>query len=246
MSKIFIKLMSDDALTYLNHNSETVFKNVIEHDDNSWLSKSGFPKPIFIEKKLQIEDFTLISNPNDSDKEIDFQNSVLIYEKLKDLPMYILCDIRFWLWLIFDKFYKETKEFMELTKTNTMRNNWSDCQGKRRSLMFNVLARKFFRVYLTVDENNVNKYELTRWILDKSKRLREYTWRNYSSNKNIVLAALKGSKRAVDEGISEKDKMYDYVAAELSFLGGSKCLDAMSEEYIESFVYNKMKNYKKD
>ena len=96
MSRINIKMLTEDALAYLKENAESIAKKIAENEDNFWI-KNTIPQsiPLFVEKKLQIEDFDLLDNPGSADKNIDFQNSVKIYESLKELPRYILCDQRF-------------------------------------------------------------------------------------------------------------------------------------------------------
>jgi hypothetical protein len=78
MSKIHIKMLSEDALIYLKKNSDVVAKNVNDQSSNEWIYKT-FPQPMFIEKKFEIEDFELVDNPDSNDKEIDFNNSIKIY-----------------------------------------------------------------------------------------------------------------------------------------------------------------------
>ena len=91
MSKIHIKMLSEDALMYLKKNSAQVAKKVIDNATNGWIT-TEFPQPMFIEKKFEIDDFELKSNPESADTDIDFSTSVEIYEHLKSLPRYILSD----------------------------------------------------------------------------------------------------------------------------------------------------------
>ena len=67
-------------------------------------------------------------------------------------------------------------------------------QGKRRGIFFNVLARCYFRVALSVDETLEDKYSLTRFVIENPERFRTLSWRANSSQKNIVLGALKAEK----------------------------------------------------
>ena len=240
MSKIHIKMLSEDALIYLKKNSELIAKSVSENVSNEWIYKT-FPQPMFVEKKFEIEDFSLEDNPDSNDKEIDFNNSVKIYENLNILPRYILSDERFWLWLHFDKFYSIVRKMMKINGKSTIENMWMHTQGTRRGLMFGVLSRCYYRVALSVDDSMPNKYELTKWVINNPLRFRELTWRSFSSEEHLVRGALKGEKRAIDEKPElEKSEYYPIIGKFISSIGSVSLLDAISEEDISLMIYEKM------
>lgn len=240
MSKIHIKMLSEDALIFVKKNSEKIAKQISIQSSNEWIFKE-FPQPMFIEKKFEIEDFELEDNPESANKDLDFQNSVKIYKSLNSLPRYILSDERFWLWLHFDKFYKIVRRMMTINGKSTIENMWMHTQGVRRGLMFGVLSRCYFRVSLSIDESAENEYLLTKWIIDNPMRFRELTWRAFSSETHLVRGALKGEKRAVDEKPElEKNSYYLEIAKYIQALGSVRLLDVISEEDISNMVYGKM------
>ena len=237
---INIKLLTDTALTHFIKNLESITKKIIENDDNKWLSDE-FEQPMFVEKKLLVKDFDLANNPESEDKKIDFDNHLMIYENLNNLPRYILCDERFWLWLELDKFYYVTKHMMKINGSSTINDHWMFGQGVRRGLFFGVLSRCYFRVDLTIDENLPDKYELTRWVIESPERLRNLTWRSFSSEKHLVRGIIKGEKRAVDFCGKEDSGVYKELAKFISAeLGSVGFLDAYSEKDIEDVTFQKM------
>lgn len=236
MSKIYIKLLSDEALGYMYKNIDIVTKEIIKNDDNSWVYNS-FPNPIFVEKKYRIEDFIIQENQNE-DFEIDFENHKSVYNSLKILPRYILTNERFWLWLYLEKFYKETKTIMQINGISTILDHWMFKQGKRRGVFFGVLSRMYFRVELTEENDD---YSLTKWIIEKPERFRNLTWRSYSSEKEVTNGIIRGEKKAYDELGYENTNIYPEIAKYISFLGSAKILDAFSREDIENITYNKCK-----
>lgn len=238
MSDIRIKVMSDRALSYMKSNIGYVTKKIQENDKNDWIYED-FPQPMFVEKKYLIEDFELIENPDGSDKTIDFNNSVVLYERLKGLPRYILTSETFWLWLYFEKFYKVTKQMMTVRGESTVLDHWTFRQGIRRGLMFGVLSRCYFRVELTVNEGGEELYELTKWVIENPERYRNLTWRTFSSEEHLVRGVLKGEKRALNE-YAENTEVYPEIAKYISEIGSVKLLDTISEEDIENAVYDKM------
>lgn len=241
MSKIHIKFMTDAACSYLKKNLERVTNLIQNNDSNDWIYNE-FPAPIFLEKVFEIDDFSLTDNVDSMDKEIDFNNSITIYNSLNQLPRYVLTDERFWLWLHFEKYYYIVKRMMSINGLSTIRDHWTHTPGVRRGIFFGVLSRCYFRVALTIDESNKDdKYILTKWVIENPERFRNLTWRSYSSEPHIVRGALKGEMKAVIDMKKEDTNIYDDIGKYISKIGSVRLLDAVSEEDIESMVYTKCK-----
>lgn len=238
MSKIHIKMLNEDALNHLKKNIESITNMIVNNSNNDWIYNE-FPQPMFTEKKFEIEDFSLIDNPNSNDKNIDLKNSITIYESCKNLPRYILTDQCFWLWLHFEKFYGIVKNMMKINGISTINNMWMHGQGVRRGLMFGVLSRCYFRVALSYDPSAPDPYHLTKWVIENPLRFRELTWRTYSSEEHIVRGALRGEKRAVEDKGKEIN-IYSELAKKISLIGSVRLLDSISEEDIEKMVYEEM------
>lgn len=242
MSKIHIKLLSENALAHMKKNIDVITKMIKENDSNEWIY-SEFPEKMFIEKKYEIDDFSLTDNPESNDKGLDLANSITIYESLKSLPRYVLTDERFWLWLHLEKFYKEVKSMMTVNGKSTILDHWMHKQGTRRGLMFGVLSRCYFRVVLTVDESLPNKYELTNWVIENPERFRNLTWRSFSSEEHLVRGIIKGEKKAIDANPDlEKNIIYPEIAKYVSIIGSVRLLDIISEDDIAAMICEKTQN----
>lgn len=242
MSKIHIKLLSENALAHMKKNIDVITKMIKENDSNEWIY-SEFPDKMFIEKKYEIDDFSLADNPESNDKGLDLANSITIYESLKSLPRYVLTDERFWLWLHLEKFYKEVKSMMTVNGKSTILDHWMHKQGTRRGLMFGVLSRCYFRVALTVDESLPNKYELTNWVIENPERFRNLTWRSFSSEEHLVRGIIKGEKKVIDVNPDlEKNSIYPEIAKYVSIIGSVRLLDIISEEDIAAMICEKTQN----
>ena len=161
MSRINIKMVSDDALIAIKKNINTIKNYVKNENTNEWLHVllKGI-NPIYVEKNITIEDFELLENNNSSDRNIDYKNSITLYEHLKDVPRFILSSENFWLWLYLDKFYNIVRGFMPITGESTFALHYLFSGGVRRGIFFGVMSRMFYRVALTVDETKDDKYEL--------------------------------------------------------------------------------------
>lgn len=244
MSKINIKYMSDEALETLKTNTNVVTGKLIENPDSpAWL-KNFFSGTLWVTKKHEIEEFGLRVPQDDKDREADLYNSVLLYEQLKHLPLYVLTDERFWCWMNFEMGYEAALKYMPVRNSSSIfKDHWLFTQGKRRGLFFGVLSRCYFRVALSVDTKLEDPYELTKFVIENPLRFRELTWRSFSSDKMIVLGTLKAEKRVLDEypRWEENAKKYAEVAKLLSKLGSVMLLDCMTEKDIEEYVYKKFK-----
>ena len=244
MSRIHIKYMADEALETLKANTDVVTGKLIENPDSSAWLKTFFPGTLWVTKKYEIEEITLRVPKDDKDRETDLYNSVLLYERLKHLPLYVLTDERFWCWMNFEIGYKVALRYMPIKKESSIfKDHWLLTQGKRRGLFFGVLSRCYFRVALSVDTTLEDPYELTKFVIENPLRFRELTWRSFSSEKMIVLGTLKAEKRvlAVYPKWEENSKKYGEVAKLLSKLGSVMLLDCMTEKDIEEYVYKKLK-----
>jgi len=242
MSKIHIKYMTDEAVETLKSNTNTVTENLIKNPDSSkWLA-SFYPDTLWITKKFEIEEFALRIPTDEKDRETDLYNSILLYERLKHLPRYVLTDERFWCWINFEIGYETALKNMPVKKDSSVfKDHWLFTQGKRRGLFFGVLSRCYFRVALSIDETLDDPYELTKFIIDNPLRFRELSWRSFSSEKKIVLGTLKAEKRVLEEhpSLEENTKHFAEIAKILSKLGSVMLLDCMTEKDIEDYVYKK-------
>lgn len=238
MATINIKYMTDEAVETLRSNIGTVVQKMKENPDSSQWLRNYLSGEIYVTKKYEIEDFELEVPSDSKDRDADYRNSILLYERLKNLPQYVLSDERFWMWINFEKGYKAALVLMPIEKESTFNHHWLHSQSNHRSLMFGVLSRMFYRVANSVDESLEDKYELTRFVIDNPIRYREYSWRSYSNEKKLVLAALKAEKRALARyEYPENNKLYPKLAAEISKKASCMLLDVMSEKDIEDFVY---------
>ena len=255
MNKINICFMTEDAIETLRRNSEQVADYLMKEKNNSNWLENIYSGQLYEEKKYKINEITLLTD-DDYDK-VDYKNSILIYETLKDLPRYVLTDERFWCWFNFTIGYKAALQAMKINSKTTFEDHWLFNQGKRRGIFFNVLARCYFRVALSVDESTDDKYYLTRFVIQNPERFRTLSWRANSSEKSIVLGALRAEKEIVEKykDIIDVDKIkyndgkgtiYSELTKKLSLYGSVRLIDAASEDEIYKFVYEKMEQMVKE
>ena len=244
MSKIHIKYMTDEALETLKANTSVITERLTENQTSSTQLSEFVPSELYVTKKYEIEEFTLRVPKDEKDRETDIYNSILLYERLHHLPLYVLTDERFWCWMNFEMGYEVALKYMPVKKNSSVfKDHWLLTQGKRRGLFFGVLSRCYFRVALSVGNTLDDPYELTKFVIENPLRFRELTWRSFSSEKMIVLGSLKAEKRIQAEypHVEENTKHFAEIAKHLSKLGSVMLLDCMTEKDIEEYVYKKYK-----
>jgi hypothetical protein len=232
--------MNENVVETLKNNLNKVVGYMNQNKINSSWIKKILKGNIYIEKKYTIPDFTL--KENDDYKMVDFENSVTLYESLKNLPSHVLYDEKFWAWINFDKCYVQALQAMPVTdKVSTVRDHYFFNSGSRRSLFFGVMSRCYLRVALSVDERLDDKYELTKFVIENPERIRNLTWRSFSNKKHLVLAVLKAEKDSYDEyGDIMPSSIYKEIAKYVSKIGSVRLIDSISEEDMYSMVKKKI------
>ena len=240
MSEINIQFLTGEALATIKANIDKFTKIVKNNPLNSDALLAELPEECFVEKKYPIEDFELKTSSGGDYSKVDFENAVMLYDHLKNLPKHVLGDERFWMWVILKKGYAATVQAMPMESgKNVIKDHWLFGQGRRRGLMFGAISRAFYRVYLTKDDSLDNPFELTQFATENYMRYREFTWRAYSNNKTIVIGALKAEKKLVEDHGTNIESIKDYypeIAKYISQLGSVMLLDFMSEDYIKNSV----------
>ncbi len=256
-NKIPICYINDQLLENIRENCVAVGELIKEHSDTNWIKKYALGQ-LFEEKKFYISDFSLKLSDNSDYSEVDYINSVILYESLKELPRYVLTNENFWVWLELTKCYDACKQAMPIRSKSTFSDHWLFKGGNRRGIFFGVLSRCYFKTELTVDDRLSDKYELTKFICDKYERFRNLSWRGISSEKHFVLGVIKAEKDLYDEynrtpeteeifrkaetGLKNPERnLYTELSKELSLYGSVRLIDALSEEEIYEVAKEKMK-----
>lgn len=247
MEKINVAYITEDTYAALKKNSKSVaekINNGISVDN--WI-KEYSNEPIEV-LKHKIPKIKLDISENNNYSEVDYNNSIKIYEALQGLPRHVVTNNRFWVWFILYVAYDASKQAVPLTGENTLMNMWLldpvKRGGHRSGLFFNVMARCFFRVEMTIDESLEDKYELTKFVIEKPTRFREFTWRSsVSNNKKILLPILKAEKDFIRDYGVEKPEFYTRLAKDIFLYGSVRILDTIEYEDMYNFVYSKLQSY---
>ncbi len=234
---INIKLMSEVAYLTLQKNPLDVYHGILNHsEDGSWIKEYLGFEP-YEEKEYRIEDFQLQDKKNNNEAMLD--NSIILYEHLKDLPRYILCNPRFWAWIVFEKAYKAAQSSSKITGETFISSTWL-ITNARRSLMLGVISRFFFMVQISIDNSSSDKYELTKYLFSNAETYRNFCYRNIGMLKNVTLAVIRAQMDICSQlNISLINKQSAAMVKEASKIGSVMLVDIMTQDEIYTILYPK-------
>lgn len=249
---INISFMNEKILDTLYSNPKRINEYIKQNPyDSKWL-KELFHELPFEQRKQKIIDFELKLSSDGNYKNVEVENAINLYEHIKDLPRYILVDNRFWLWLEFGKFYRVALQAMPLTTDTRLEYSWLFKEGKR-GIWRNTFARGYFWVEFTVDETRNDRYELTKFVFEKTERIRNLTFDN--KYRNVVFNTIRAEKDIYDKYISDPNyketmencekgigtyNIYTFIRKALSLYGSARILDFMDENDLYSIIYEKL------
>jgi len=236
---INIKLFTDEAYKTLQKNYKNTFDQIQLHpSDDSWLEDFlGFPP--YETRKYEIEDFELKYDENYDN--VMQENAIILHEHLKDLPRYILYDVKFWAWITFSKCYKQALCFTKLTDIQ-FRNMWVPAVTSR-SLTRGVMSRFFFIVDMCYDENSNNHYTLVPFLFANQDIFRDISDRSIRMMDNPKLAIIQLEKELIEnEHVEVNRSLSREITKYCLRLGSVRLLDVMTKDDIYSLLYAKCKS----
>lgn len=245
--QINIKMMTEEAYKTLQKNSNDAFQEVINHpSDCTWLSTFLGFEP-FETKTYVIEDFVL--ELNDDYSKVVLKNAITLYEAFKELPRYVLCNPRFWAWVVFEKGYKEALQATKLKSAGTFSNMWVPGNSKldneilisKKNLILGVISRYYFAVEMSIDEDSENKYELTEYLVSNPETFRTISYRSIGMVKNVSLSIIKVLKDFSKEHDCIMNNTHDReLMKDASRMGSVMLVDVMSKDEVYNYLYPKL------
>lgn len=180
----------------------------------------------------------------------DIENTKIIYTALKDLPISVVIDERFWAYLTHVTFWKYMRKRWPLENSielkdgpsGYIREHYFFMPLKDRNLIRNGISRLWWYGYLSYDPERSNPFELTEALLEKLDIAQQLLERSYSRNPVItrtVLSMLVEKKNA-GSSFSHREKLFRPLMSHLNSLGGVTILDALMEDDIRKVVENKL------
>lgn len=228
--KIFTSACCDFLLQFTSN--KNLQKNYLESDFNPdyfEFLKHEFP--------LDLPE-NLVLSPN---SEKDSENSIKIFEALKNIDLVQANDRRLWTTLTHTVFFKYSKE------------RWASDENSNKKIirrfhfegtslearMRNSISRLWWAAKISIDETRKDPYELTRLLWNKQDIYQNLVERSYGTYSSVV----KGFLEFYSENNFLKENQLRRLFTALNSIGGVKVLSVHSKEEIKSVLSDLSKFY---
>lgn len=236
MKLYFLKQKSLDML------EQGISDNLNKYQDaETWVDQYFIDndKPgYFFDTGIEVDDYQLILGG----PETDFLNAKILYEALQGhINLVQASDLRLWAYMAHKQHwdYMHTRWGVEIPdhedeaeednakKTSTDKvidrigTRYFFKASKGKAFVRQGIARLYWSVYLTYDENNENgnPYEYTEYFFSKQDIFTSITERSYARNKVLVLAALKALKKNSELSRAEVRAFFGQIKSSWCYYG---------------------------
>jgi hypothetical protein len=175
------------------------------------------------------------------DHESDLTSAIAIFEAFKRLEPIQASDERFWVYLAHVDLYSymvkrwpKVYTGNESKPENYIKDHWFIGNSSQTNLMRHSLAGLWWSVYLSVDEQRENKYELTE-VLFWNQTFRTRTFGNYKlvRHKEAVIGLLEFCKENKSL-LNNFEKQHQLLTEYLNLIGGTKPLAYYNRFYFKN------------
>lgn len=236
---MYLKFLQYETIGYIKNNISTIYENL---NDKSfvtflneklgldWFKNSKFLKP----------EIDFLIDMNIPPRETDFDNSVKVYEALKNLTQSQASDERIWGGLAVESEVYNYLKYRWGDTANTIKYRVIYHEKGKRGFMYHGIARLWWFAHITHDKSYDDPYELTRFAFNYPHILEKMLYRNFSNSKVIRTGILKGIYAFIKNGgkysTVKMDKLFKYV----STIGSVNLIDNKSELDIIELVVLKL------
>lgn len=179
----------------------------------------------------------------------DLENTQIIYSALRDLPLALAIDERFWAYMTHAVFWDYMRARWPVEKAlatqkpeGYLREHYFFMANRDRALIRNGISRLWWYGHVSYDANRSNPFELTEVLLEKLDIAQQLLERSYSRNATITktILSMLVEKKAAGNPFSDRHKKFRPLIMHLNAIGGVTILDALVETDIRSIVESKL------
>lgn len=238
-----VNYIKESALEQLKRNINSNIEKYMQDKEwlNDYFASSGWGE-WYIQSRINMNEVKLIVEPEERGKN-DFENSKRIYSTLKDLSLTQASDERLWVYLCHVTFWDYMRARWDVEKrlgenaSNFIAERYFFMSNRHRALVRNGIARLWWFGYVSFDEHRDDPFELTEFMLSKQDIASSLMERQYSNNRDFIIATLSVLKEFAETypKITTK-KSIQNLAKYIQQLGGVTILDALDREEIKELV----------
>lgn len=172
------------------------------------------------------------------DKKYDLENSILLYENLRDLNEVQASDERLWVYLTHVRFWDYMTQRWPIdgmeNPLNRIKRRYFLRGLSLESIARNGLSRLWWYAHLTYDESRGNKYELLEVLMSKQDLIAGITERAFWANRNLRVAILEYLKENPE--IASNENQTRELLKSLNLIGGVKILPLLTINEIKKIL----------
>lgn len=240
-----IKFLKAGSLAELKSN----LKAIADRYDSQapWLDEFFGTQNWVGESTREIADGISLLMP-DGQKLFDLENTKILYTALRDIPLSLAIDERFWAYMTHVTFWDymrvrwPLKSAMETQKPDGyLREHYLFMANRDRALIRNGISRLWWYGHVSYDESRANPFELTEVLLEKLDIAQQLLERSYSRNATITktILSLLVERKAAGTPFSHRSK-FRPLTMHLNTVGGVTILDALVESDIRNLAEAKL------
>ncbi|ULQ50971.1 DUF6339 family protein [Flavihumibacter fluvii] len=208
--------------------------------DSSKFEFLGIENNINIPSDFELELSVHPRDPDNSKK--DLNNSILIFELLKDIDRVQANDKRLWVTLSHHIFFKYSKSRWlksEEFTSEMIRRRFHFEGASLETRMRNSISRLWWSAKLTYDKNREDPYELTKLLFSKQDIFQNLVERSYGTYDSVV----KGFLEFYSEKNYLKEDQLRRLFTALNSIGGVKVLPVHNKEEIKQILGDLIEYY---
>lgn len=179
----------------------------------------------------------------------EIENIKILYGALKDLPLSVAWDERFWTGLshtvLWDYIWFRRKSEIQSGVDKDIKSSYLRIIAGRRGVFVNCVSRLWWAGYLTYDDSRENPYELTRLLAQKAfpSQMVLLSSRNFTSNRDIMHGILRALLDYEKLGYQVNRAAFETILTYLNNISAVTILDFLSEEEIYQISKERLEIY---
>ncbi len=179
----------------------------------------------------------------------DLENTKALYTALRDLPLHLAIDERFWSYMTHVTFWDYMRARWPVEKALStqkpegyLREHYFFMANRDRALIRNGISRLWWYGHVSYDENREDPFELTEALLEKLDIAQQLLERSYSRNTMLTrtILSMLVEKRNAGNPFSDRYTKFRPLMGHLNAIGGVTILDALVEADIRAIVETKL------
>lgn len=245
LDELRLSLDSDDTIKRYEKQDKEWFQNYLNEGNG------------LIPYGKEIPDFSLNRDANYNVS--DLENVKILYENLKELPLSVACDERFWAGLSHTEFfdyvwYRQGEEIKKAKDAKAKRDRIKGAYFRkvagRRGIFVNCLSRLWWTGYLAYDEKRDNPYELVEPLMygqaghSYASQIMLISARNFTSNRDLFHGIMQAMLEFKRNGNEIKREVFEAVLTYFNNISAITVLDFLSEKDAYEIAMERLQVYK--